>query len=278
MANMTPQWRRYYEQHQALYAYLVQHCEPLFVVPGHEPIYTVVENALGRHHRLPKFIHWIGRLTVDEAEYLGMVHNLETCYRDAIGIKFRRYPVNFPVIHREIEQINISRHYAFKSETVTGNRLLLMAMRAPDDANNMAALREVFERHVVELEAVGLPAHISVTQRLSVFGSTADYLELTIGTGSLYEYAGCDRVQKRTFTGEHYRARLRAKGESSGYRGRFGLIVLDQNSRDNIVEANKQGDRPHRLDVLGARIPMPIELDFDLYRRPIEEGEENNEL
>jgi hypothetical protein len=34
------------------------------------------------------------------------------------------------------------------------------------------------------------------------------------------------------------------------------------------VEANKQADRPQRLDAIGARIELPIEMAFALYRRP----------
>ena len=105
---------------------------------------------------------------------------------------------------------------------------------------------------------------------LSRFSLSSDSLVLTlsVSTTDLYDYAGSDRVQKRTFTGEQFRARIRPRGDTAGYRGRFGLLLLDQYSQDNIVEANKQADRPQRLDAIGARIELPIEMAFALYRRP----------
>ena len=239
------------------------------MVPGHEPEYETYQLVDGTtRERLAKFIHWIGRFKGDHREYQDRMADLEASFKQAIGIKFRRFPVNLPTLHHNIEQVNISRHQAYQSTQVTGPRLALGSRDMPKNAINQESLREEYEDLATQLKRVGLPATISVEPKLGLTGSIGELLTLSVSTTDLYDYAGIARVQKRTFTGEQFRARIRPRGDTAGYRGRFGLLLLDQYSQDNIVEANKQADRPQRLDAIGARIELPIEMAFALYRRP----------
>ena len=69
----------------------------MYVVPGHEPEYETYQLVDGTtRERLPKFIHWIGRFKGDHREYQDRMADLEASFKQAIGIKFRRFPVTSP--------------------------------------------------------------------------------------------------------------------------------------------------------------------------------------
>ena len=68
-------------------------------------------------------------------------------------------------------------------------------------------------------------------------------------------------------TGTSYRALVRFSGQSFGHRKKLGLMVIDQHSDVSIVQANKQAPRPHALAVSGDQMRLPIELDFQLFRK-----------
>ena len=107
------------------------------------------------------------------------------------------------------------------------------------------------------------------TSKLTPFDGIQSFLELVIKTNLLFEYAGSNNIQKRRMTGSQYRALVRNKGQSSGNRTKLGLMLIDQHSDVSIALATKQAPRPHSLASRGDQLQLPIDLNFQLFRKTL---------
>lgn len=254
-------WREFFEAEKALYAYLLDNCTVLYEVEDRGPRYRISTMRAGvQFEKPPRFIHWIGRLTVDASSFLQMDIELRALYERAMGGSFKWYPVRFPQFFSNIEQINIRTNQAVKSVPVTGAELPLISIQC--GLSGRSTHRTRLNKMLAELSGVGLQASIQTIQ-------VEDDVTITlfVNVRSLMQYAGADHIQLRQSTGTQYRALLRGAGQSSGQRHKLGLMVLDQHSDTHIVHSLSQGARPHSLDATGKLIAMPIDLPFSLYRK-----------
>lgn len=264
----TQTWRKFYCAERELFEYLVDNCNCLFSVEGHEPAYLEYPNQHGvMLEKPPRFVHWIGQLKVSEIEYWSMVERVQVLYRAALGSKFKNYPVRFPQFYQGVEQINISSSTAFESKAVNGSELILKESLISDPEQEKR-VREIFESDVAMLCDISFPVpEIRITTKLTPFNGVQPFLELFVKTERLFNYAGTSNIQKRRMTGTAYRTLVRFIGQSFGHRRKLGLMIIDQDSDVSIVQANKQAPRPHALAVSGDQLRLPIALDFQLFRK-----------
>lgn len=261
-------WRTFHKAERQLFDYLVDNCDCLFAVEGDEPAYREYVNQHGvTLERPPRFVHWIGQLRSSEIEYLHQAEQVRELYQTAVGLQLKKYPVRFSEFYRGVEQINISSSTAFESKAVKGAFLVLKEALIPDLDHEKWVL-EAFEADITALKGIDFPApEIRKFSKLTPFGGVQKFLELVIDTNLLFDYAGTRNIQKRRLTGTAYRALVRFSGQSFGHRRKLGLMVIDPHSEVSIVHANKQADRPHSLAVSGDQLQLPIELDFQLFRK-----------
>ena len=264
----TQIWREFHRAERRLFDYLVDNCACLFSVEGHEPAYLEYTNQHGvLLEKPPRFVHWIGQLKTSEIDYLRMAEQVQELYQAALGVKFKNYPVRFPQFYRGVEQINISSSTAYESKAVNGSELILKESSVSDPEQEQW-VREAFDADIEMLNDIAFPVpEIRKTLKIMPFGGVQEILELVIKTDLLFDYAGTSNIQKRRLTGTAYRALVRFSGQSFGHRRKLGLMVIDQHSDVNIVQANKQAQRPHALAVSGDQLRLPITLDFQLFKK-----------
>lgn len=249
-ADQKARWRLFYLQEQALFNFLNEHATCLYTA-GEERLgyrYYTTDTG-GTLEKAPRFLHWIGRLTVPEGEFLERVKVLQMYYISAAGKTFRRLPVRFPVFYRNVEQINISQHTAWSSRRVDGETVTLGTYATAEDA----------QPDMARLAAAGFRPQL-VNDVL--------FLALVVSTAEFCAYAGSQDIRARKLTGTQYRAVVRHTGQSAGVRCKLGLMVLDQASGAMVVQAPKQAPRPHSLVATGSEIQLPdgIDTGFRFYR------------
>ena len=261
-------WRAFHKAERKLFDYLVDNCDCLFSIGGHEPAYLEYLNQHGvTLEKPPRFVHWIGKLKTSEIEYIQLIEQMQQLYQAALGDNFKNYPVRFPDFYRGVEQINISSSTAYESKAVKSSTLILKESLILDLEQSLQ-VRTLFEADIEMLKSIAFPIpEIRTTSKLTPFYGVQKFLELVITTDQLFDYAGTSNIQKRRMTGTSYRALVRFSGQSFGHRKKLGLMVIDQHSDVTIVQANKQAPRPHALAVSGDQMRLPIELDFQLFRK-----------
>lgn len=261
-------WRAFHRAERRMYDYLVDNCDCLFTVEGHEPAYLEYTNRHGLTlEKPPRFVHWVGQLRTSEIDYWHMAEQVQELYQAALGSEFKNYPVRFPQFYRDVEQINVSSSTAFESKAVKGSELILKESTISGPEQEKWA-RERFEADIEMLETIAFPAPaIRKTLKIMPFGGVQECLELVIKTDLLFDYAGTNNIQKRRMTGTAYRALVRLSGQSFGHKRKLGLMIIDEHSDVTIVQANKQAPRPHALAVNGDQLSLPIELGFKLFRK-----------
>ncbi len=262
-------WRSFYQAERRVFDFLQEHCNCLFSIDGHDPVYQEYTNQNGvQFEKAPRFIHWIGQLlNATENEYWQLTNEMRELYKKATGDGFKHYPVRFPEFFRNVEQINISSTEAYESKIVEGNSFVLKAMKIPDFSHEQIAY-ELLNSDMKKLSDIGFPwTQIIKTSKLTPFDGVQPFLELVVKTDLLFNYAGTNRIQKRRITGVGYRALVRYKGNSSGCRTKLGLMLIDQYSEVSIVWANKQAPRQHALAIVGDQLQLPIDLNFQLFKK-----------
>lgn len=82
----------------------------------------------------------------------------------------------------------------------------------------------------------------------------------------LLELANARVIQARNLTGKRYTLNVRKIGEHISKRHKYGIVIVD-NERVIVQQANKEARRKHSLDIIGERVkfPFPEYLNCDLF-------------
>lgn len=248
---MANAWSLFYQFESRLISKIVDSSAELYSGgKGHTPQYTIERD--GNLLIPPQHISWIGQTTLNFDDLAAEIDELKGLYIEARKTKIKRFPRRFPQLFSNVEQINVIKNTAFSSRPVIrddGFFTLTMTPTAASESvkNDMDTLKNHgFEPRVV---------------------AEADQLWLQIPTESLFAFAGAEAIQVRRESGTAYRGTLRHGGESAGTRINIGFVIVDDQSRANVVAANEQAPRPHRLSQSGLQIHLPIGVPFELFKK-----------
>lgn len=246
-------WRSFFDLEKSFYEYVTENCEALH---GTAPKFILV----GEQLKAPKYIRWIARLNQsDSTEFKQRLELLRAAYREAVGDDFTTYPVRFCDYLEGVEQINVTVNEAFRSEQLKSGFFTLIEEHAEQDNFEMLMIFEENLKEVVKtLDRHRIESTIKVEN--SLLGMTHYFLR--VRADDVATYFQTNKIQMRTPSGFHYRARIRYVGDSAGQRMKYGFTVVDQNSPCHVVISNDQAPRPHSLVKQGRELFLP--LDYPL--------------
>lgn len=238
------------------FEYVLTHCDEL--LSQTKPAYTKSEYKGEVTYKAPKYIRWVGKLQVDDSEFLSRLEELKAAYAYALHQHFNgSYPRRFVRYYKDVEHMTSSTNEAYKSWRLKGleregDLKGFVPMKVISLANyGEEGTEKAYDRlyhEARELTAIGLEAKAHMRAVMGVPMS----LELLVKEKTLYTFFETDHIQGREHTGTQFRARLRHVGDSKGERIPFGFIVIDKDSPIGCVDYSlPQAERPHTLAKLG---------------------------
>lgn len=247
------------------FEYVLTHSKEL--LSQTKPAYTCREYKGEVRHKAPKHIRWVGKLQVDDSEFLRRLEELKAAYAYAMHQHFTgAYPRRFVRYYKQVEYMTSSTNEAYKSWRLKGleregDLKGFVPMKVIRLANfGEKGSEKAYDRLYHEakgLTAIGLEAK---THLRAVMGVPMS-LELMVKEKALFTYFGTSHIQAREHTGTQFRARLRHVGQSKGERIPFGFIVIDKDSPiDRVDYSLPQAERPHTLAKLGKELTWPTEI------------------
>lgn len=244
-------WTLFYQFESRLISKIVDSSAELYSGgTGHTPQYSIERD--GNLLIPPQHISWIGQTTLDLDDLTAEIDELRGLYIEARKTKIKRFPRRFPQLFANVEQINVIKNTAYSSRALIRDEGFFTLTITPTAAsesvkNDMEALKNHgFEPRVITED---------------------DQLLLQVPTESLFTFSQAEAIQVRRESGTAYRGTLRHVGKSAGGRINIGFVIVDDQSRANVVAANEQAPRPHRLSQSGLQIHLPIGVPFELFRK-----------
>lgn len=247
------------------FEYVLTHSEEL--LSQTKPAYIRNEFKGKVTYKPPKYIRWVGKLQVNDSEFLRRLAELKAAYAYAMHEHFTgSYPRRFVRYYKEVEYMTSSTNEAYKSWRLKGlerggDFKGFVPMKVISLANyGKEGTEKAYDRlyhEARELTVIGLEAKAHMRAVMGVPMS----LELLVKEKALYTFFETDHIQAREHTGTQYRARLRHVGDSKGERIPLGFIVIDKDSPiDRVDYSLPQAERPHTLAKLEKMLRWPSEI------------------
>lgn len=221
--------------------------------------YSVYEIFGQEIYKAPRYIRAISFLhakNFDEFEY--RYKSAKKLYDKAVTLLERdnkKLPRRFPILKKDhIEEIRLSKKTAYKSYLLKNNKNVYICNVSVPPYNDSEIVRihdEINSKRIETLSSMGLKVVLEPEE-----SKTPHWITVTFQ--SFMKHYNVKNVRARQQTGNQHIARIRYKNDSKSVTERFGYIITT-NYDCLILDAQKQGERPHTLD----KKYHKIDLGFD---------------
>lgn len=188
---------------------------------------------------------------------LESINIFRSSFLTAIGkSSVKTLPKNDPNIIEDVEQINVFVNDAYMSRNLKRDCLFIIYTEICEPNSAPLGL-EIAD----SLRAIGIDPIIK--------SNGIDFL-IEINTNDLFHYFKTENIQARKYSGKQYRALIRKKSETKGYREKLGIILLAPNQDDKevlIFNSIKQAMRPHSLEKIGTELKFEFQLEWKFYKK-----------
>lgn len=158
---------------------------------------------------------------------------------------------NAPVILRGVENIIINSYDSYSSRKI--------------EKGTSSAMGRILVSKITMLESFWGKSYKRNLKKYKLIEDSENN-NIYMNCEDLLELANARVIQARNLTGKRYTLNVRKIGEHISKRHKYGIVIVD-NERIIVQQANKEARRKHSLDIVGERVkfPFPEYLNCDLF-------------
>lgn len=158
---------------------------------------------------------------------------------------------NAPVILRGVENIIINSYDSYSSRKI--------------EKGTSSAMGRILVSKITMLESFWGKSYKRNLKKYKLIEDSENN-NIYMNCEDLLELANARVIQARNLTGKRYTLNVRKIGEHISKRHKYGIVIVD-NERVIVQQANKEARRKHSLDIVGERVkfPFPEYLNCDLF-------------
>lgn len=248
-------WKQFFKAEKSMFEFVRLNTEVL--IENDPPEYIIGEDD---REVPPTYVRGVYQFEDSklESQFLEMLDDYKLKFKNAMGDKFKSYPIRTPEFYKDVMQINISINQAFESIKIIKGDWFPMFFTPANP--------KILDKAMLDVNTV-IKAFNTMGIRAKM-GALRKGLTVNISTNDLFAYCKTDTIQARRSSGKQYRALLRHSNQRVAKRIKYGFTVIDSESACFIYRSNPEIKRQHSLDYVGKRISMkevPYPLIYQLY-------------
>lgn len=172
------------------------------------------------------------------------IKNLKSKYIEILGKDTNRMSRNFPIIIKNVENINMNMNSAYQSLQIDRttkknmNKIFHLTDIFFDDIETMKKINKVKEKYNLIIENTEINEN-GQEEAINIW-------KISIKGEDLLDISNSNKLQLHYFTGTQFILNIRKKGENRSKRYKYGVVILD--SKPTISNSNKEARRSHTLD------------------------------